>query len=134
VPAACVVVLVGLSKVGAASATLWGVLGTTALVAVLQSVVAFRLFPFGVRLLARDKQIRARARSVAKMLFGVNVAALGAAGLAFVLVHIPSVIHPVLAKVVHVGIVLPVAFFGALGLASALLVTGAGYAATRSEK
>ena len=68
------------------------------------------------------------------MLVGVNLAALAAAGLGFALIHIPRFVHPVLATVLRVGIVLPVALFGALGLASALLVTAAGYAAARSEK
>jgi hypothetical protein len=134
VPVACVVVLLGLCKVGAATTTLWVVLSTIAVVAALQSVVAFRLFPFGIRRLAHDKKIGARSRSVSAMLVGVNLAALGAVALGFALVHIPSVVHPILAKVLQVGVLWPVAFFGALGIASALLVTAAGYAAARSDK
>ncbi len=133
VPAACAVVLFGLGQVGAATTTLWIVLPFLGVSAVLQSIVAFRLFPFGIRLLARDKSIRARSRSVAGMLVAVNLVALAAAGLGFALIHIPRFVHPVLAMVLRVGIVLPVALFGALGLASALLVTVAGSAVGRSK-
>jgi hypothetical protein len=133
VPAACAVVLFGLGQVGAATTTLWIVLPFLGVAAVLQSIVAFRLFPFGIRLLARDKSIAARSRSVAGMLVAVNLVALAAAGLGFALIHVPRFVHPVLAMVLRVGIVLPVAFFGALGLASALLVTVAGSAVDRSK-
>jgi hypothetical protein len=133
VPGACVVVLLGLGKVGAATTTLWIVLPFLAVAAALQAIVAFRLFPFGIRLLARDKAIRVRARSVAGMLVAVNLAAVSAAGLGFALIHIPRLVHPVLATVLRVGIVLPVAVFGVLGLASALLVVAAGYAAAPAK-
>jgi hypothetical protein len=134
VPAVSVLVLLGLSQVGAATTTIWIALSGLALAALLQSFVAFRLFPFGIRLLARDKSIRARSRSVAGMLVGVNVGALVAAGLAFAVIHLPRFVPPNLAMALRLGIVLPVAIFGALGLASALLVTAAGYAAARAEK
>jgi hypothetical protein len=126
VPGACGTILYALDKVGRSSFSATALVAVLGVVAVLQSVFVFRLFPLGIRLLARDAKAEARARSVAVSLGGVSVLALATTGLTYMLLHVPGFLNPIVRVTLFYGVVIPIAVFAALGLVQSLVVARAG--------
>ncbi len=123
VPVGCAVLLylqakLGIWKpLGMASTAAAGVLG------VVQSVLALRLLPLGVRLLMRDSAACARAGSWARFATIANAAVLGSAGaLGWAMAHIPGFVNPWLAAALDWAALKPVMIYGAACLVHALVL------------
>ena len=131
VPGACGAILYTLAKVGRGSVSATALIAGLGVVALLQSVVVFRLFPLGIRLLARDAKSRARARSVAVSLGFVSLLALAMTGLTYMLLQVPGFLNPIVRVTLFYGVVIPIAVFAALGLVQSVVVARAGRAVER---
>ena len=128
VPGACGLVLYTLAKVGRSSFSSSALIVGLGVAALLQSIFVFRLFPLGIRLLARDAKARARTRSVAVSLAVVNLLALAMSGLTYALLHVPGFLNPIVRVTLFYGAVIPIAVFAVLGLVQSLVVARAGRA------
>ena len=128
VPGACAAILYTLAKVGRSSFSGTALIAGLGVVAVLQSIVVFRLFPLGIRLLARDAKSRARARSVAVSLGFVSLLALGMTGVTYMLLQVPGFLNPIVRVTLLYGVVTPIAVFAVLGLVQSVVVARAGRA------
>jgi len=123
VPAACVALVLLQLKLGVARPIGLGVTGALGAVALLQAILAVRLFPLGVRLLARDPRVCEAAAATARWSVIVQGAILvGVFGLGWAMQTVPSLVHPVLRATLVWTIVRPIVAYAALGLLHALML------------
>jgi hypothetical protein len=125
IPVECGAVLFALSKLGRASLGGSAVLVLLGLSAILQVVMCVRLFPLGIRLLARDQKLATRAKSAARAIGFVNLLGLASAGLVYALM-LTGMFHPIVRVTLYFGVVIPMAIFAGIGLVQALFVGQAG--------
>jgi hypothetical protein len=123
VPAACAALLFLQAKLGVGRAL--GVPATVAVggMALLQSLLAMRLLPLGVRLLARDPRLGPRLGALAKwnglasgLLLGSSVA------LSWGMAVVPGLVHPWLRTALLWTALRPVMVYAAMGLLHSLLL------------
>jgi len=125
----CVLIVMGLARVGRASGMIYVSVVALGVAAVLQTLASLRLFPMSIRMLANDAKMLARSKSVAITLAGANLLALAASGLSYMVVLASKSGHPIdrVAKMwLYYGVIVPVAAFAAIGLLQAALVARAG--------
>jgi len=123
VPVACGALLYVQIRLGALSPVGLGVTGAIGLAALVQAVLAVRLVPMGVRLLARNAREGQRAASIARMHgFVHGVALAGALSLGWAMRTIPGLVRPVLRHALEWTALRPVAIFAVVCLLHALLL------------
>jgi hypothetical protein len=125
VPATCGTVLFTLAKLGKSSTSGTLLIGALGIAAIAQAIYALRLFPFAIRLLARDAKLRKRGTGFAISFGIVQLVALGAAGLTFTLLRVPGFLNPIVRMTVYYGAIIPVLVFSGIGLVIAALGAGA---------
>jgi hypothetical protein len=123
VPAGCAALLYVQTKIGAArpiGSTLTVVLGVMSLV---QALLALRLVPLGVRLLAHDARAWSRLGATAKVSgFSSGVLVALSALMAWGMARAPGLVHPWLRIVLAWAALRPVLVYAAVGLLHALLL------------
>lgn len=119
VPATCGGVVFMLAKLGKANVSGTALLVVLGVAALAQAVFAFRLFPFGIRLLARDAKLKAGGARFAASFGAVQALAFGAAALNYALLRVPGFLNPIVRTTIYYGAILPVAALAAVGLALA---------------
>ena len=123
VPAACAVLLylqarLGVGRLAGSAATV--MLGAMAIV---QSVLAARLVPLGVRLLVRDGRIATRIGRVARRNALAQALMLGLGLLAsWVMASLPGLVHPWLRVVLSWTALRPIEAYAAMSLVHALML------------
>jgi|SRR5579859_2779443 len=123
VPAACAVLLYLQTKLGMARPVGLGVTAAVGVAALSQAVLALRLIPLGVRLLAHDHKacasVSARARRNA-MVSALLLA--GGGGLSWAIAAVPGFVHPWLAFALSWTALRPVMIYAGVCLVHALLL------------
>jgi hypothetical protein len=132
-PVVCGGLVYALARVGHG-----GTAGYTAIVllgvfALLQSITSFGLVPFGIRALARNSTMRAKAKGLARVIGLVNVAALGMAATTYGMMLVRGILHPIIKVGLVYGVALPVGVFALLSLVLAGMMSAAGQASAQIE-
>jgi hypothetical protein len=123
VPVACGVLLYLQSKLGVGRPVGLAVTAAVGVAALLQSFLAMRLLPLGVKLLVRDAKTRARASERARWNALVSAATLGGAlSVSWAIATIPNFVHPWLRVALAWTALRPVIAYAALCLLHALLL------------
>jgi hypothetical protein len=123
VPAACAVLLYLQTKLGAGRPIGLTVTVTVGLAALVQSLLALRLLPLGVRLLAHDARAATQAAAGARTHGLVSAVVLGGCVvLSWALATVPSFVHPWLRVALVWGALRPVMAYAALCLFHAALL------------
>jgi hypothetical protein len=123
VPATCAVLLYLQTKLGVGRPLGLGITVAVGVAALVQSFLALRLLPLGVRLLARDAKACARASGRARANALVSAAVLGGGALlSWAIATIPSFVHPWLAVALSWTALRPVMAYAAVCLLHALLL------------
>ncbi len=122
VPVACGVLLYLQAKLGVWRPIGMAVTAAAGVAAIVQTLLALRLIPLGVRLLMRDGKACARARSRARGAAIANVAVVGGAYALFSIAHLPSLVHPWLAAALGWAAFRPVMAYGVACLVHSLLL------------
>lgn len=116
VPATCGSVVFMLAKIGKATPSGTALLVTLGVAALAQAVFAFRLFPFAIRLLARDAKVKKSGAGFALSFGAVQLLALGAAAATFLLFPSSGFLTPVVRMALKWCAIVPVAAFAGVGL------------------
>jgi hypothetical protein len=100
-----------------------------------QSVVALRVFPLGVRLLARDARLGPRIRKVATTVALVNalLLALGAF-MSWTMASVPGLVHPWLRVALAWTALRPGMAYAAIGLVHAVMLRACAVVLTDSSR
>lgn len=123
VPAVCGVLLFLQAKLGVGRPTGMALTVAVGVAALVQAVMALRLIPLGVRLLARDAKAVAAASGRARRNALVSVVLLGGGGaLSWAIATIPNFVHPWLAVALGWAALRPVVAYAAVCLLHALLL------------
>jgi len=123
IPAACAVLLYLQAELGAGRPIGLTVTGTLGLAALVQSLLALRLVPLGIRMLSRDARAGVRASAGARTL-GLASAIIfgGCVVLGWAVATLPSFVHPWLRVVLVWAALRPVMAYAALCLLQAWLL------------
>lgn len=124
VPAAAAGILYVCMRIGHGSTLGYALVGALGVFGLLQSLASFGLFPFGIRVLARNSSMRARAKKVSAILALVNLGALASAALSYFGMYL-RVFHPIVKISIVYGLALPVGVFALLSLLLAALMSRA---------
>ncbi len=123
VPVACGVLVFLQAKLGVGRPVGVGVTAAVGVAAILQSLMALRLLPLGVRLLARDERACARASTRARRNALLSAALLGGGVLlTWAMQTIPNFVHPWLRAALAWTALRPVMAYAAVCLLHALLL------------
>jgi hypothetical protein len=123
VPAVCAVLLFLQTKLGVGRPTGLAITAAVGVAALVQAVMALRLIPLGVRLLARDAKAVATASGRARRNALVSAVLLGGGGLlSWAISTIPNFVHPWLAVALGWAALRPVMGYAAACLLHALLL------------
>jgi hypothetical protein len=123
VPAICAVLLYLQTKLGVGRPLGLGLTAAVGVAALVQAVLALRLLPLGVRLLARDEGACARASARARFNALFSASVLGGAGLlSWAMATIPNFVHPWLRAALAWTALRPVMAYAAVCLLHALLL------------
>lgn len=123
VPVACAVLLFLQLKLGVGRPVGMGVTVAVGLAGLVQSVVSLRLLPLGVRMLARDPKLAAKAASRARWHALASAGVLGAMlAIGWAIATIPSFVHPWLRAALLWTALRPVAAYAGVCLLHAVLL------------
>jgi hypothetical protein len=123
VPAACAVLLYLQTKLGVGRPVGMAATVAVGVGALVQSLLALRLLPLGVRLLARDAKLSARASGRARLHALVSAAVLGGCGLlSWAMATVPNFVHPWLRTALVWTALRPVMAYAAVCLLHAMLL------------
>lgn len=126
VPVLCGGLLYAQIRLGHVKPVSLGLTALLGLVALAQSVLALRLFPLGVKLLARDAAIARSASTRARFIVSLHggIVALGV-GLVWAFGAMPSLVHPVLRATLEWAALRPVIAYAGVSVLHALLLARA---------
>jgi hypothetical protein len=122
VPGACAVLLYLQTKLGMARPIGLGITAALGVAALSQAVLAFRLLPLGVRLLAHDHKACASVSARARRNAVVSALLLAGGGGLSVAIANPHFVHPWLAVVLSWAALRPVMIYAGVCLVHALLL------------
>lgn len=123
VPGACAVLVYLQAKLGVGRGFGWVATVFAGTMAIAQFLLALRLLPLGVRLLARDASLVTRVAHLARRNAMANAMLAGLAlAMSFAMASAPGLVHPWLRAVLSWTALRPVIAYAALGLVHALML------------
>jgi hypothetical protein len=135
VPVACAALLYLQAKLGVARPVGMAVTATLGAAAIVQSLLAFRLLPLGVRLLARDAKLAATLGARARWNGLASAAVLGGSLLiGWAMTAVPSFVHPWLRAALAWTALRPVMAYASVCLLHAMLLGRCAQACRPDEK
>jgi hypothetical protein len=133
-PVVCGGLVFALSRVGHGNTAGYAAIILLGVNALLQSIISFGLIPFGIRVLARNSTVRAKARGLSRAIGLVNVAGLGMAATTYGMMLIRGFLHPIIKVGLVYGVALPVAVFSLLSLVLAGMMSSAATASAQIDR
>jgi hypothetical protein len=133
-PVVCGGLVLALSRVGHGGAAGYTAIVLLGVLALVQSITSFGLVPFGIRVLARNSGVRAKARGISRVIGLVNVAALGMAATTYGMMLVRGILHPIIKVGLVYGVALPVSVFALVSLVLAGMMSSAATASAEIDR